>query len=524
MPQKLTERTAAITADATWLMHIVDPLADDGNGISYKIERTNLFGQDLTDEDAVAFARVNVFGDESNEILITPTGWRIANRAAIKILSGGDQPSEIDLLHIVAGNPVGWQLSARNGATGDLQIYFNNNMNFTAVAAFQSAFRFGIGTAEPANIIDARSSRLNDSLRAQSLDGTRDPAYQFFWDNNATASARVHGIQYTSASSESSFVIRRNGTTAFRLDTEDRAFFRGTTVDPAPTAGIVYVEFLETTDTTIRPSMVIGKTKSAGSGGNNVGGIFFWADNQHSTALPASGLIFQANGSTGGQTRLKLVAPATPMTTFTSDGGGIAVYRNETMVNKNTSTASSVFSLQVGNIGGDSNRVTIDSPSATHTLRLGFVGDAVSIHNRITAGSFEFRIGTTGSTTDVALTIQSFTSTAVGRLNLANARIAVLSTTGSTNARLAFDDGTESGVIRYNHSADAMEFLVGATQRLRLDGLLAEFDSPIAMNAAGTAPPTPTSSGLRGQMGFDASFFYIATANNTWRRVGIASW
>jgi hypothetical protein len=38
------------------------------------------------------------------------------------------------------------------------------------------------------------------------------------------------------------------------------------------------------------------------------------------------------------------------------------------------------------------------------------------------------------------------------------------------------------------------------------------------------APPTATTVGTPGQMSFDASFFYVCVAVNTWVRVGLATW
>ena len=46
--------------------------------------------------------------------------------------------------------------------------------------------------------------------------------------------------------------------------------------------------------------------------------------------------------------------------------------------------------------------------------------------------------------------------------------------------------------------------------------------SPINLLVA--APATAASSGAAGQIAFDASFFYVCVASNSWKRVAIAAW
>jgi len=52
--------------------------------------------------------------------------------------------------------------------------------------------------------------------------------------------------------------------------------------------------------------------------------------------------------------------------------------------------------------------------------------------------------------------------------------------------------------------------------------LLAEGIDTVAIQS--DAPATATSAGSAGQIAFDASYFYICVATDTWRRVGIAAW
>jgi hypothetical protein len=67
--------------------------------------------------------RLNV-DTAQGEILITPTGWRASDRAAIKVRSKGDTPAEIDLRNTSGSFEPGWHLSARGGTESrTLQLY-----------------------------------------------------------------------------------------------------------------------------------------------------------------------------------------------------------------------------------------------------------------------------------------------------------------------------------------------------------------------------------------------------------------
>lgn len=47
-------------------------------------------------------------------------------------------------------------------------------------------------------------------------------------------------------------------------------------------------------------------------------------------------------------------------------------------------------------------------------------------------------------------------------------------------------------------------------------------DIEIAVNAG--APATATSPGAAGQVAWDADYFYVCTATDTWKRVALATW
>lgn len=37
-------------------------------------------------------------------------------------------------------------------------------------------------------------------------------------------------------------------------------------------------------------------------------------------------------------------------------------------------------------------------------------------------------------------------------------------------------------------------------------------------------PPTPSAAGIKGQMAYDANYFYICIATNTWLRTALSTW
>jgi len=74
------------------------------------------------------------------EILVTPTGWRSTDRAAIKIRSKANTPAEIDLRHTVGGVESGWHISARDTSSeSELHLY---RFNMTSAGAVDAAGSF----------------------------------------------------------------------------------------------------------------------------------------------------------------------------------------------------------------------------------------------------------------------------------------------------------------------------------------------------------------------------------------------
>lgn len=43
-------------------------------------------------------------------------------------------------------------------------------------------------------------------------------------------------------------------------------------------------------------------------------------------------------------------------------------------------------------------------------------------------------------------------------------------------------------------------------------------------NASANAPASASAAGVAGDLAYDASFFYVCVAKNTWKRAAIATW
>jgi hypothetical protein len=83
----------------------------------------------------------NVTLDTSDgEILVTPTGWRSSDRAAIKIRSKANAPAEIDLRHTVSGVESGWHISARDTSSASELHFYRFNMNSAGAADSAGSF------------------------------------------------------------------------------------------------------------------------------------------------------------------------------------------------------------------------------------------------------------------------------------------------------------------------------------------------------------------------------------------------
>jgi hypothetical protein len=88
--------------------------------------------------------------------------------------------------------------------------------------------------------------------------------------------------------------------------------------------------------------------------------------------------------------------------------------------------------------------------------------------------------------------------------------------TAGTGVELAYDTTGDVGyVVSYNRVGTG-----GSAKPLHLVG-----SRVVLGGAAGvTVPATPTSTGVAGQIAWDANYAYFCTATNTWRRVALSAW
>ena len=101
------------------------------------------------------------------EIILSPTGWRASDRAAIKIRSKANSPAEIDLRHTVGGVESGWHISARGTSESSQLQFYRFNMN-TAGAADSSSFiqMFTFGPDGAFNAVGAITQNGSQVLHA----------------------------------------------------------------------------------------------------------------------------------------------------------------------------------------------------------------------------------------------------------------------------------------------------------------------------------------------------------------------
>jgi hypothetical protein len=120
----------------------------------------------------------------------------------------------------------------------------------------------------------------------------------------------------------------------------------------------------------------------------------------------------------------------------------------------------------------------------------------------------------------------------------ANHGITVFAT---SQGALAFADAASTGAdsyrgfLAYNHSANGMLFGADAAERMRLTsaGLAIGTTSPTAMLDINSdkmrlrtakTPASASDTGNAGDICWDASYLYICTATNTWKRAALSTW
>jgi hypothetical protein len=77
---------------------------------------------------------------------------------------------------------------------------------------------------------------------------------------------------------------------------------------------------------------------------------------------------------------------------------------------------------------------------------------------------------------------------------------------------------------RYFPAIDAIDAVADANYLQGLIRTAGQLRSDLSVAHLVSAPATATSTGTVGQIAYDASFFYVCTATNTWRRCALSTW
>jgi hypothetical protein len=126
---------------------------------------------------------------------------------------------------------------------------------------------------------------------------------------------------------------------------------------------------------------------------------------------------------------------------------------------------------------------------------------------------------TTGTTSGTEFCQLTFNNTSNSSANFESAKIKAISTNGGANlAHLTFENsGTEKARID-----SSGRLLVGGSPDSG-GALLQVFGDRIRVGTAKT-PASASDTGTAGEICWDASYIYVCTATNTWKRTAIATW
>jgi hypothetical protein len=265
---------------------------------------------------------------------------------------------------------------------------------------------------------------------------------------------------------------------------------------------------------------------TTGADGNTIGRLVydfsanamaFFTGNTERARIDSSGRFLL--GTTSGSNLLTVAGTASISGALTASGGGSL-----------TGTWSDLGTVTTMDLnGGTADNVVIGGAvAAAGTFTTISVGGAAVSPGVITAigAAGEVAAGnTTGS-------LATFSNAGAAAISLhgaaANSATVYFGTTGA--------DGNTIGRLVYDFSANAMAFFTGNNERARFVGTdfligtttagaskLVVADDSIQINTAKT-PASAAATGTTGEFAWDASYFYICTATNTWRRVAHATW
>jgi hypothetical protein len=225
-------------------------------------------------------------------------------------------------------------------------------------------------------------------------------------------------------------------------------------------------------------------------------------------------------GTTSGSNLLTVAGTASISGALTASGGGAL-----------TGTWSDLGTVTTIDInGGTIDGVVIGtSAAAAATVTTLSAGGAAVYPGVITAIGAAGEV-VAGNTTGSLATFSNAGNAAISLHGAtANSATVYFGTTGA--------GGNTVGRLAYDFSVGAMAFYTANTERARIDSSgnlligttvagaskLVVADDSIQINTAKT-PASAAATGTTGEFAWDASYFYICTATNTWRRVAHATW
>ena len=162
----------------------------------------------------------------------------------------------------------------------------------------------------------------------------------------------------------------------------------------------------------------------------------------------------------------------------------------------------------------------------------------IPLHNDAVTPSLAFGDGDTG----LYESVDDNLHVAIGGSSKYNITATVINAALGDSWGLLREDTTATNPVlvpKYNDldtgigssGADALSLIIGGIEGLRLteSGSAVSVSGAVVNTANGVsqlvaAPAAANSTGTAGQIAYDASFFYVCIATDTWERVGIASW